>query len=181
MLEQIIQNLGYPAVILGTFLEGEVSILVACYLAMRGYLHIQGVVVCAFLGTFASDQLWYLLGKHHGHRVLAWGKHWRTLEKKAQALLALHPDLWVLCFRFFWGMRTVMPVVIGLSKYSWLRYLLLDGLGAAAWAIALALIAYQLGYALDVLLKDLQLYQFALLGGLVILILLYWLYRHRKK
>lgn len=181
MFEHLMQSLGYPVVILGSFLEGEVSILIACYLATRGFMELKGVVLCAFWGTFASDQLWYLLGKHHGHRVLAWGRHWRTAEKKAQALLAIHPDLWVLCFRFFWGMRTVMPVVIGMSKYSWARYLVLDALAAIVWAVALAWLGSELGYALDALLTDLKLYQFGLLGLLVIFVLIYWLYKRRHR
>lgn len=180
MLEQILQQVGYPAVILGTFIEGEMSILLAAWIALRGFLEIEWVIVCAFLGTFASDQLWYFLGRRHGRRLLARRPRWRALGDKAQALLALHPDLWVLCFRFFWGMRTVMPIVIGLSGYSWRRYLVLDSIGAIIWAAALAIAAYNLGYALKVVLGDFHRYQLYLLGILVLLGLLIWLYRRRR-
>ncbi|WP_462380187.1 DedA family protein [Pseudomonas sp. Marseille-QA0892] len=180
MLEQILQQVGYPAVILGTFIEGEMSILLAAWIALRGFLEIEWVIVCAFLGTFASDQLWYFLGRRHGRRLLARRPRWRVLGDKAQALLALHPDLWVLCFRFFWGMRTVMPIVIGLSGYSWRRYLILDSIGAIIWAAALAIGAYNLGYALKVVLGDFHRYQLYLLGILILLGLLIWLYRRRR-
>ena len=180
MLEQILQQVGYPAVILRTFIEGEMSILLAAWIALRGFLEIEWVIVCAFLGTFASDQLWYFLGRRHGRRLLARRPRWRALGDKAQALLALHPDLWVLCFRFFWGMRTVMPIVIGLSGYSWRRYLVLDSIGAIIWAAALAIAAYNLGYALKVVLGDFHRYQLYLLGILVLLGLLIWLYRRRR-
>ncbi|WP_188983343.1 DedA family protein [Pseudomonas matsuisoli] len=180
MLEQLLQQAGYPAVVLGTFLEGEMSILLASFLAFRGYLQIEWVVACVFVGTFASDQLWYFLGRRHGRRILARRPSWRALGDKAQALLALHPDLWVLCFRFFWGMRTVMPIVIGLSGYSWRRYLVLDGIGAIIWAVALGAIGYNLGYALTAVIEDFHLYQMYLLGALVLLGLLVWLYRRRR-
>ncbi len=45
MLENLLQQFGYPAVLLGTFLEGEMSRLLAAYLALRGYLSIEGVVL----------------------------------------------------------------------------------------------------------------------------------------
>ena len=35
MLEDLLQQFGYPALVLGTFLEGEMSLLLAAYLALR--------------------------------------------------------------------------------------------------------------------------------------------------
>lgn len=145
MLENLLQQFGYPAVLLGTFLEGEMSRLLAAYLALRGYLSIEGVVLCAFGGTYASDQPWYFLGRRHGRRILARRPHLQGLGDKASLLLRRHPDLWVLGFRFIYGMRTVMPLAIGLSGYSWRRYLLLDAIGVAIWSTGLGLAAYHLG------------------------------------
>jgi len=66
MLENLLQHFGYPALALGTFLEGEMSLLLAAYLALRGILQIELVMLFAFLGTYASDQLWFHLGRRHG-------------------------------------------------------------------------------------------------------------------
>ena len=180
MLENLLQQFGYPALILGTFLEGEVSLLLAAYLALRGYLSIEGVVLCAFCGTYASDQLWYFLGRHHGRRLLARRQRWQVLGDTALQHLRRYPDLWVLSFRFIYGMRTVMPLAIGLSGYSWRRYLLLDGIAAALWAGGLGLAAYYLGAALESLLGDLRRYQLYLLGALLLLAAALWLRRHRR-
>ncbi|MBS7690264.1 DedA family protein [Pseudomonas lalucatii] len=179
MLDDLLQQFGYPALILGTFLEGEMSLLLAAYLALRGYLSIEGVVLCAFCGTYASDQLWYCLGRRHGRQVIERRPRWQALSEKALGHLRRHPDLWVLSFRFIYGMRTVMPLAIGLSGYSWRRYLLLDGIGAALWAGGLGLAAYHLGTSLEVLFGDFRRYQLYLLGALLLLLgTLCW--RHQR-
>lgn len=180
MLHDLIRQFGYPALILGTFLEGEVSLLLAAYMAVRDVLKIEWVALCAFLGTFASDQLWYYLGRRHGRALLARKPRWQPLGERASALIQRYPDLWVLCFRFLYGLRTVMPLTIGLSGYSWRRYLLLDAIGAGVWAGGISLLAYSLGNAMGGLLEDLRHYQILLLAAVVLLLALAWLYRWRK-
>lgn len=181
MLHDLIRQFGYPALVLGTFLEGEVSLLLAAYLAVRNYLEIEWVALCAFLGTFASDQLWYHLGRRHGRALLQRKPRWQPLGERAGALLRRHPDLWVLGFRFLYGLRTVMPLAIGLSGYSWRRYLLFDCIGAALWAGGLSLLAYSLGNAMGGLLEELRNYQLFLLAALALLLTLVWLYRRRQR
>lgn len=180
MLEDLLQQFGYPALVLGTFLEGEMSLLLAAYLALRGLLNLELVMVGAFCGTFASDQLWYYLGRRHGQRLLARRPGWQVLGDKALDQLRRHPDLWVLSFRFLYGMRTLMPLAIGLSGYSWRRYLLLDAIGAALWAGGLGLAAYQLGTVLTVLLGDLRRYQLYGFAALALLAGAIWLQRRRR-
>jgi len=162
MLEHLLQQSGYPAVLLGTFLEGEMALLLAAYLALRGYLSIELVALFAFCGTYASDQLWYFFGRRHGRRILARRPHWQGLGDKALLLLRRHPDLWVV------GLRTVMPLAIGLSGYSWRRYLPLDAIGVAIWASGLGLAAYHLGAALETLLGDFRRYQRYVFGALLL-------------
>ena len=181
MLQELISQFGYPALILGTFLEGEVSLLLACYMAVREVLSLEWVMLCAFLGTFASDQLWYYLGRRHGRALLARKPAWQPLGERANALLRKHPDLWVLGFRFLYGLRTVMPLAIGLSGYSWRRYLLLDAIGAGIWAVALSYLAYSLGHAVDHMLGNLRYLQMGLLAALVAALLSAGLWRWHKR
>ena len=99
---------------------------------------------------------------------------------KALRLVRKHPDIWVLSFRFVYGLRTVMPVAIGLSGYPPARYLLLNGIGAAVWAAALGSAAYHFGAVLEGLLGNVKKYELWVLGALILLGLGLWLRRRIK-
>ena len=86
----------------------------------------------------------------------------------------------MLSFRFVYGLRTVMPVAIGLSGYPPGRYLLLNGIGAAIWASALAAAAYHFGAVLEGLLGSVKKYELWVLGALVLLGFGLWLRRRFK-
>ena len=74
-----------------------------------------------------------------------------------------------------------MPLTIGLSGYSWPRYLLLDAIGAGVWAGGISLLAYSLGNAMGGLLDELRHYQILLLAGVVLLLAFAWLYRWSQR
>ncbi len=177
MLEHLLENFGYIALFLGTFFEGETILVLAGFLAFRGYLNVQLVVLTAFLGSYAGDQLWFYLGRRHGRAILQRRPRWQVLGDRALTYFRRHPDLWVLGFRFVYGLRTVMPVAIGLSGYSPGRYLLLNALGALVWATVLTVAAYHFGAALEGLLGNLRRYELYVLGALLLGGVLLWLRR----
>ncbi|MGY2855155.1 hypothetical protein ACVWWF_003560 [Pseudomonas tolaasii] len=49
MLQQFLHDFGYFALFLGTFFEGETILVLAGFLAFRGYMDINLVVIVAFL------------------------------------------------------------------------------------------------------------------------------------
>ena len=180
MLQQFLQEFGYFALFLGTFFEGETILVLAGFLAFRGYMDLKVVMLVAFLGSYAGDQLWYFLGRKHGRKLLARKPRWQLMGDKALEHIRRHPDIWVLSFRFVYGLRTVMPVAIGLSGYPPARYLLLNGIGAAIWAIALATAAYHFGAVLEGMLGSVKKYELWVLGALGVLGICLWILRRIK-
>lgn len=180
MLQHFLQEFGYLALFLGTFFEGETVLVLAGFLAFRGYMDIKMVMLVAFLGSYAGDQLWYFLGRRHGRKLLARKPRWQTMGDRALDHIRRHPDLWVLGFRFVYGLRTVMPVAIGLSGYPPRRYLLLNGLGALIWSAALGLAAYHFGALLEGILGNVKKYELWVIGGLALLGVLLWVSRRFK-
>ncbi len=138
------------------------------------------VILVAFCGSYAGDQLWYFMGRKHGRKLLARKPRWQLMGDKALRLVRKHPDIWVLGFRFVYGLRTVMPVAIGLSGYPPGRYLLLNGIGAAVWAAALGSAAYHFGAVLEGLLGNVKKYELWVLGALVLVGLALWIRRRVK-
>ena len=60
-LEQLIESYGYIVLVIGTFLEGETILVLGGIAAKLGYLQLYGVVLAAFIGSLAGDQLYFFL------------------------------------------------------------------------------------------------------------------------
>jgi len=167
-LESLVASYGYLAVLLGTFLEGETILVLAGFAAHRGYLQLPWVMAAAFAGTLAGDQLYFYLGRLRGKSLLAKRPHWQRKSERVLALLDRHQTLVILGFRFTYGIRTVAPFVIGMSRVSPLRFAVLNGLGAAVWAIAIGWLGYVFGHALEAALGEVKRYEEWVLGGIAV-------------
>lgn len=158
-LEHLVQSYGYLAVLIGTFLEGETILVLGGMAAKLGYLRLPGVIAAAFAGTLAGDQLYFHLGRRHGPALLARRPAWQARAGRIQTLLGRHPAMAILGFRFLYGLRTVTPFIIGMSGISSPRFLFLNALGAAGWAIAIGGLGYLFGHGLEIVLGDLHRYE----------------------
>ena len=145
MLESLIGRYGYLAILLGTFLEGETILVLGGFAAHRGLLWLPGVMACAFVGSLASDQLFFVLGRRHGRAFIARRPRLQAPMARAHALMARHDTLLMLSFRFLYGLRNVTPLAFGMSEVSAVRFALCNALGAALWAVAVALLGWFVG------------------------------------
>ncbi|MFD1260985.1 DedA family protein [Entomomonas asaccharolytica] len=177
MMEQLLNDYGYVALFIGTFLEGETILVLAGIAAAHEFLDLKTVIIVAFIGSYCGDQLWYFLGRYYGIALLQKRPKWQKSADKALIYFRKNPDLWVLTFRFMYGLRTIMPVAIGISGYSPKRYIILNGIGAIIWAIVLGSTSYYFGTIVLSYLKD---YELIFLGGIVVLALFLWIRRFIK-
>jgi len=182
-IAQVVQDYGYPAVLVGTFLEGETILILGGLAAHLGYLSLKWVIACAFAGTLFGDQLFFLLGRRHGQAVLARFPSWKPRSERVVAILERHQNILILGFRFVYGLRTITPFAIGVSNVSYVRFATLNLIGAAVWAILIGVGGYYFGEALEALLGNVKRYEIALGGVIVTIATVFWLvrfYRQRR-
>lgn len=175
-LSELIEHYGYLALLVGTFLEGETVLVLAGFAAHRGYLDLPVVVLVAFAGSFAGDQLWFYLGRRYGASLIARRKSWQAGAERVYALLDRHQTFLILTFRFYYGLRSVTPFAMGAARISRSRYLALNAVGALIWAIALGWLGYVFGEVVSRFLDDIKRYELYALGGLVLAGLSLWSY-----
>ncbi|MBX3209465.1 MAG: DedA family protein [Labilithrix sp.] len=152
-LAPLIARWGYAAVAVGVFFEGETIVIVAGAMAHRGLLSLPGVIVAAFAGSVTGDQLWFHLGHRYGRGFAERRPAWRRRAERVEALFERYGTFFVLAFRFFYGFRTITPVVLGVVGYPAGRYTILNAIGAALWAVAFGSAGYGLGAGLRGILR----------------------------
>jgi membrane protein DedA with SNARE-associated domain len=178
----LIQDYGYVAVFVGTLLEGESVLILAGVAATLGYLSLPGIIVTAMIGSFLGDQLFFYLGRRYGPELLQRFPILATRAARMQKLLQRFHLPLILGVRFLYGLRTVGPMVIGMSGVAWARFFLLNLIGASVWASTIAGAGYLFGNALELLLVDIKHYEGLLLAAIAAAGMVVWLvYRWRQR
>jgi membrane protein DedA with SNARE-associated domain len=146
--------LTYPVILAATFIEGE-TIVILCGAASKEFkINVELLAQFAFAGSFLGDQLYYYIGRKYGSQLLT---RWPTLGHKidwAFDLVKDHPTLFILSFRFIYGIRNIAPFVIGIAGVTRLRYLTFNFIAAQIWAHSFAWGGHWLGNALQSWLGD---------------------------
>lgn len=161
----------YWIVILGALLEGEMVLLLAGGAAFHGYMNVHMVMLISFLGALFHDNLLFFIGRTFGKRLLNFSPSWHKRISKVSDLIHKYDNLFIMSFRFVYGLRTVTPIIVGNSRIEWKRYALLVSVSALIWAVVVAYLGYTFAMALDVIIADFDKYKVYLGAGLVFIIL----------
>lgn len=183
VLEALIGRYGYLAILVGTFLEGETILVLGGFAAHRGLLWLPGVMACAFVGSLASDQLFFVLGRRRGRAFVARRPRLQPPLARVHALMARHDVLLMLSFRFLYGLRNVTPLAFGMSSVPALRFATFNAVGAAVWAVAVAALGWLIGNAARRFLGDLERYELRIAAAILLAGLALWAWRrwHRSR
>ncbi len=176
-LESALTSYGYPVVFVGTFLEGETVLLLAGYVAHRGYLSVAGVLICAFLGTVSGDLLWYFMGRLRGRAYIDRHPQWRGRVERVQGYLARHELAILVGFRFIYGLRNAVPFAIGATGYSPAKFVPLNLLGGLIWSLTFCLLGFLFGHGMSVILEDARRFEGAGLLVLSVAGIAFWSFR----
>jgi len=66
-------------------------------------------------------------------------------------------QIWLLLsFRFVYGLRTVVPFAVGTSEVPAARFMLLNAVGGAVWALVVSAAGYYFGAALEALFGEIR-------------------------
>ena len=122
-------------------------------------LQLDWVIGAALLGSIASYQTLFFVGRTRGNRLLAAYPAWGARVQKVRRLLAAH-HMWVVFgYRLLYGMRTVAPCALGMSGISQRRFFILDLFPAVAWSVAFPCLGYFLGREVEPLLARVNQYR----------------------
>lgn len=182
--QSLIENYGYLAILIVTFIEGETIVILAGIAAHLGLLELPWVIVAAIAGSVSGDQTWYYVGRHWGPRLIARRPSWQLGAEKVYRHLERHQYWLILTFRFYYGLRNVTPFVLGSAQIPRLRFFILNLIGAVVWAFVFAVAGFYLGKAFEQFIDDYHRYALYVIGGLVVVLFSFWLFvliRHRRQ
>ncbi len=148
-IDQFLASYGLIVVYLGVIIEGDSVLLAAGFLAHQGVLHPTGVFLAAFAGSLTGDQILYYVGRYARDSRLVKRQTARPAFVRVLDLITRHRVLFILSFRFIYGVRTISPIAIGIAGVPPLLYTVLNVIAAAVWAALITSIGYVFGRLIE--------------------------------
>ena len=143
--------LAYLGAALWAFFEGETFVLAAAAIgATVGLIDPWILMGSVWIGSYLGDQTWFYLGRRYGPAILRRFPKSQPRVEKANALLERYGTLFILSFRFLYGIRNVASIVCGLAGYNWARFAVLNFIAAGVWAGSFVAAGWFLGAWLGV-------------------------------
>jgi membrane protein DedA with SNARE-associated domain len=187
-IESFIAQYGLAAIFLGAAFEGETSVVTGGLLAHQHLLPLWGSAAAAVTGSFAADQLFFFAGRRYRDTKRVRRVAEKPAFAKALDTLERHPTVFILSFRFLYGLRTISPIAIGTSHVPARTFMLLNAISALVWGVVFTAIGYVFGDGLIELVDRIMPKQ--KLAGVAILVVVaaltitgvrYWRGRHARK
>lgn len=144
-MEQFLDQYGYLALLVGTFLEGETAILIASSLIHAGLFEVPWTVLVAFMGSFISDWIYYLIGRLNGKYFIDRRPKLKKRVEPVTTFFQRHQVKVLFTYRFLYGLRIIIPLVIGMSGIKPMRYLVYSIIAGLFWASCVSTVGYLAG------------------------------------
>ncbi len=166
----LLKTYGYVILFAWSILEGEIGLIMAGLLAHTGDMNLYIAIFIAGLGGFAGDQIYFYIGRFNKTYVFKKFKGQRRKFALAHVLLKKYGWPIIFAQRYMYGMRTIIPISIGLTRYSSKTFAIINLISAWCWAAITIIPAWYFGEEILVLLHLLKQYwylavPFALFAG----------------
>lgn len=144
-LIQLLTEYGYIVLFFWCILEGEMALIMGGILAHTGALNLPLAIFVAGLGGFCGDQIYFYIGRYNKNFI---SKKLRKQRRKfAIAHLLLQKYGWPIIFvqRYMYGLRTVIPMSIGITRYDAKKFAFINLISAWCWASITIIPSWYLG------------------------------------
>ena len=129
----LMKEYGYIILFAWSILEGESGLIMAGLLCSTGDMNLYLAIFVAGLGGFVGDQIYFYIGRYNKSYVHK--KFQGQRRKFALAHLLLKKYGWPIIFmqRYMYGLRTIIPISIGLTRYDAKTFALINIISAWCW------------------------------------------------
>ena len=147
-MEDTFSNLatyGYIGLFLYSLGGGFVAIVAAGVLSYMGKMDLGLSIFIAFVANAMGSFLLFYMARYQKSMMMeGLRKHRRKLA--LAHLLLKKNDSWIIVVqKFIYGIKTIIPITIGLTKYDFRKFAIFNILGAAAWALVFGFGSYYSG------------------------------------
>lgn len=189
-MEEILNNLGANIGVIGYLIVffyslggGFVALLAAGILSgSGGGLNIFICIFTAGLANFIGSNLLLYLARFQKNEVMKYFKKHRRKLALAHIWIKKYGIFIIFLHKYLYGIKTIIPLAIGFSKYDLKKFLIYNLFSSFIWAILIGVLSFVLGDGLKRLYMATSSYIFPVIGiGILIIFLIFLSFMARKK
>jgi len=162
--QQFVEQYGYWAVFIWTFIEGETVFIAAAALAAAGLMTPWKVIVVAACGAYVGHLVFFALGRWKGIELIESVPTLKRHYPKANIILDRYAHWSIFIFQYLYGTRLVAAILFGCSSIGFVRFALFQIVNCLTWSLVIYTIGHLLGMAGVAIL-----HRFGIFGLLVVL------------
>jgi membrane-associated protein len=132
----------------GFFLPGDSLLFTAGFLASQGYLDLMVLIPLLIVAAIAGDQVGYSFGYRVGRPLFNREDSLLFKKKhliKAEDFFEKHGGKAIILARFLPAVRTFVPIVAGVARMRYRRFVSFNVIGGLTWVLGLTLGGYLFG------------------------------------
>jgi len=114
-----------------------VAIIAAGILSYAGKMDLATSIAVAFVANALGDSLLFYMSRYNKSQMMPYLKKHKRKLALSHLLMKKHGDKIIFFQKFVYGIKTLIPMGIGMTKYPAVKFNILNVISAFIWAIAL--------------------------------------------
>ncbi len=150
-MDEMLNNLstyGYIVLFLYSLGGGFIALLGAGVLSFMGKMDLSLSIAIAFTANFIGDALLFYMSRYHKTEMMEYFRKHRRKLAFSHLLIKKHGSWIIILKKFIYGLKTLVPLAIGLTKYDFWKFSAYNAIGAVIWALVVGGGSYLFGGAL---------------------------------
>lgn len=140
---------GYILLFLYSLGGGMIGIIAAGVLCYAGKMDLVTSIIVAGVANIIGDTLIFYLTRYSKAQIMPYLKNQRRNLALSQVLFKKYGSIIILIKKYIYGIKTIIPIAIALTKYSFVKFSILNVIASFIWAITLASLSYYMGDAIS--------------------------------
>ncbi len=136
---------GYIFIFFYSLGGGFVALAGAGVLASSGKLDLGIAIPIAIVSNFLGDMLLFYFARYNKKDIMRYIKKHRRKLALSHLLMKRQGSKIILIQKFIYGLKTLIPVAIGFTKYPLLKFTIINFFSAIVWALVVGFGSYFAG------------------------------------
>ncbi len=167
-MEELIKDWGYIVLFLYSFGGGFVALVVAGILSYSGELNIFITLIVAGTANFIGDQFLFTIARNNKSQAKTMMQKHRRKIAMAHLLMRKYGSWVVFIQKYIYGIKTLIPLAMGITKYDYKKFIFFNILATIAWTLIIGFSSYMLGDLVYTYIDEFKTYGLAVVAIIVL-------------